>query len=62
MGEWLVYSMQISFILTCFNSNKLRHKLVADMLFFDFSGNNARIIGSHSGIIGQFCENRGIEL
>ena len=30
--------------------------------FFDFSGNNARIIGSHSGITGQFCENRGIEL
>ena len=28
----------------------------------DFCGNNARIIGSHSGIIGQFCENRGIEL
>ena len=32
------------------------------MIILIFSGNNARIIGSHSGIIGQFCENRGIEL
>ena len=30
--------------------------------FSDYSGNNVRIIGHHSRILGQFRENRGIEL
>ena len=65
-------SMQIIFIPTCSASiginsvtSSQRPKKVLYMIPPpppDFSGNNARIIGSHSGIIGQFCKNRRIEL
>ena len=35
---------------------------IHDFFSFKFQGNNARIKGRHSGIIGQFCENREVEL
>ena len=59
-------SMQFIFIPTCSASiginsvtSSQRPKKVLYMISPDF---NARIIGSHSGIIGQFCKNRRIEL
>ena len=48
-----------SIVINCATSQSATEESVIYMTFF---GNNARIIGSHSGIIGLFCENRGIEL
>ncbi len=64
MGEWLVYSMQIIFKPTRSASIVINSVTSSQRPKFplDCSGNNARIIGSHSRIIGQFCENKGIEL
>ena len=62
MGEWLVYSIYSNMINSdIVTSQSVTEESAIHENYFDFSGNNTRIIGCCSGMIGQFCGNRGIE-